>query len=77
MFIQSAELVKDMFIGMDLIMLKVARIRRSAVAGGNSVVATEPPAFCVEAGQTTRSKFSLKIQFPDIENSHSHAALLQ
>lgn len=59
----------DVFLGMNVVVLKGVTIGRGTVVGAGSIVTHNLPAFSVAAGQPAEVIYSLKERYPDIEGT--------
>lgn len=59
----------DVFLGLNVVVLKGVTIGRGTVVGAGSVVTNNLPAFSIAAGKPAKVVGSLKERYPDIESS--------
>lgn len=70
--INIAEVVieDDVFLGMNVIVLKGVTIGKGTVVGAGSIVTHDLPSYVIAAGQPAKVILSLKDKFADIESGH-------
>ncbi len=63
----------DVFLGLNVLVLKGVRIGRGTVVAAGSIVTNDLPAYSIAAGQPAKVVALLKDRYPDIERVHANA----